>query len=88
MIHATIASILWVYGDPYIFKINTGGYFNGTDRYTAPFAGVYTFNLALTTTSTGYTTALQSCTVGIFAFIYDAGNVVQSNNQFGNLTAL
>jgi len=27
LIHATIASILWVYGDPYIFKINTGGYF-------------------------------------------------------------
>ena len=23
LIHATIASILWVYGDPYIFKINT-----------------------------------------------------------------
>lgn len=67
---------------------NTGGYFNGTDRYTAPFAGVYTFNLALTTTSTGYTTALQSCTVGIFAFIYDAGNVVQSNNQFGNLITM
>ena len=27
LIHATTASIVWIYGDPYIFKINTGGYF-------------------------------------------------------------
>ena len=27
LIHATTASILWVYGDLYIFRINTGGYF-------------------------------------------------------------
>ena len=27
LIHATIASILWIYGNPYILKSNTGGYF-------------------------------------------------------------
>jgi hypothetical protein len=67
---------------------NTGGYFNGTDRYTAPISGVYTFNLALTTTSTGYTTPTQLCTIVIRAFIYDAGNVLQSNDQFGNFITL
>lgn len=67
---------------------NTGGYFNGTDRYTAPFAGVYTFNIALTASSTGYTTPTQSCSIGIYAFIYDSGNVLQTNNQFGNLITL
>lgn len=27
LVHASTASIVWVYGDPYMFKINTGGYF-------------------------------------------------------------
>jgi len=67
---------------------NTGGYFDGAERYTAPFTGVYTFNIKSTVTSAGYTSALQICTVGIYAFIYDAGNVVQSNNQFGYLITM
>jgi hypothetical protein len=63
---------------------NNGGHYNGTDRFTAPITGVYTFNISLTATSTGYTGALQSCTISIKAFIYDAGGTLQSNNQFGN----
>jgi len=63
---------------------NTGGYYNGTDRYTAPISGVYTFNIKSTVTSTGYTSPLQGITFSIRAFIYDAGNVVQSNNFFGS----
>jgi len=67
---------------------NNGGYFNGTDKFTAPIAGVFTFNIILTANSTGYTSSAQSCNIGIYAFIYDAGNNLQSNNQFGNLITL
>lgn len=67
---------------------NNGSHFNGLDRFTAPITGVYTFNISLTATSTGYTGALQSCTVGIYAFIYDAGGTLQTNNQFGNLITM
>jgi hypothetical protein len=67
---------------------NNGGYFNGVDRFTAPIAGVFTFNIALTVTSIGYTTPAQGCSVGIYAFIYDAGGTLQSNNQFGNLITM
>ena len=67
---------------------NNAGFWNGIDKYTTPLAGVFTFNLALTVDSAGYTTALQSCTVGIYAFIYDAGNNLQSNQQFGSLITM
>lgn len=67
---------------------NNGGYFNGVDRFTAPISGVFTFNIGLTVTSTGYTTPTQGCSVGIYAFIYDAGGTLQSNNQFGNLITM
>lgn len=68
---------------------NVGGYWNAVDRYTAPLSGVYTFNLTGTATSTGYTGAFgESCTIGIYAFIYDAANVLQSNNQFGGLITM
>ena len=63
---------------------NVGGYWNGTDRYTAPLAGVYNFRIALNASSLGYTTSGQICSVVIYAWIYDAGGVLQSNNQFGN----
>lgn len=67
---------------------NIGGYWNGTDKYTAPLAGVYNFRIVLNASSTGYTTSTQSCTIGIYAFIYDAGGTLQSNNQFGNLITM
>lgn len=67
---------------------NTGGYYDSNNKYTAPLAGVYTFNIAVNATSTGYTTALQNCTIGIYAFIYDIGGTLQSNNQFGNLITM
>lgn len=67
---------------------NNGSHYNGLNTFTAPIAGVFNFNIALTATSTGYTTSTQSCTVGIYAFIYDAGGTLQSNNQFGNLITM
>ena len=67
---------------------NTGGYYNGTDRYTAPIAGVYTFNIKSTVTSAGYTSALGRLDIHIRAFIYDSGNVIQSNNIFGGVPTL
>lgn len=67
---------------------NTGSHYNGLDEYTAPLAGVYTFNISLNATSAGYTTALQNCTVGIYAYIYDAGGTLQTNDQFGNLITM
>jgi hypothetical protein len=63
---------------------NNGGYYNGVDRFTAPIAGVYTFNIKSTVTSAGYTSALQSLTFTIRAFIYDASGTVQSNGIFGS----
>jgi hypothetical protein len=67
---------------------NNAGFWDGNDKYTTPLAGVFTFNIALNATSTGYTTPTQSCTIGIYAFIYDAGGIVQSNEQFGNLITM
>jgi hypothetical protein len=67
---------------------NNGLFWDAVDKYTTPLAGVFTFNIALNATSTGYTTALQSCTIGIYAFIYDAGGTIQSNEQFGNLITM
>ena len=67
---------------------NNGSHYDGNNKFTAPLAGVYTFNIALTAISAGYTLANQSCTVGIYAFIYDAGGTLQSNNQFGNLITM
>jgi hypothetical protein len=67
---------------------NNGSHYNGLNAFIAPIAGVFNFNIALTATSTGYTTSTQSCTVGIYAFIYDAGGTLQSNNQFGNLITM
>lgn len=67
---------------------NNAGFWDGNDKYTTPLAGVFTFNIALTATSTGYTTSTQSCTIGIYAFIYDAGGTIQSNEQFGNLITM
>jgi hypothetical protein len=63
---------------------NNGGYYNGVDRFTAPIAGVYTFNIKSTVTSAGYTSALQNLNFNIRAFIYDVGGTVQSNNIFGS----
>lgn len=63
---------------------NNGGYYDGFNKFTAPIAGVYTFNIQFTVISTGYTTALQSLTFNIRAFIYDAGGTVQTNDIFGN----
>lgn len=65
---------------------NNGGFWDGNDEYTTPLAGVFTFNLIGSVTSTGFTTPLQSCTVGLYAFIYDAGATVQSNALIGYLT--
>ena len=67
---------------------NNGLFWDAVDKYTTPLAGVFTFNIALNATSTGYTTALQSCTIGIYAFIYDVGGTIQSNEQFGNLITM
>lgn len=67
---------------------NNAGFWDGNDKYTTPLAGVFTFNITLTATSTGYTTPTQSCAVAINAFIYDAGGTVQSNSQFGNLITM
>lgn len=67
---------------------NNGTHYDGNNKFTAPLAGVYTFNISLTASSTGYTTALQSCTIGIYAFIYDAGGTLQTNDQFGNLITM
>ena len=67
---------------------NNGSHYDGANKFTAPIAGVFNFNIALTATSSGYTTSTQSCTVGIYAFIYDAGGTLQSNNQFGNLITM
>ena len=67
---------------------NNGSYYDGLNRFTAPITGVYTFNIALTATSTGYATSGDSCAVGIYAFIYDAGGTLQTNNQFGNLITM
>lgn len=62
---------------------NNGVHYNGLNTFTAPISGVYTFNIALTATSLGYTTNTQVCTIIIYAYIYDAGGVLQSSNQFG-----
>lgn len=67
---------------------NNGSHYDGVNKFTAPLAGVYTFNLQGTVVTAGYTTATQSCTIGIYAFIYDAGGTLQSNEQFGNLITL
>jgi hypothetical protein len=67
---------------------NNGLFWDGVDKYTTPLAGVFTFNIALNATSTGYTTSTQICTIGIYAFIYDAGGTIQSNEQFGNLITM
>lgn len=64
---------------------NNGGYYDGTDKFTAPIAGVYTFSLSGTIVTTGFTTNLQSCTVGLFAFIYDQAMTIQSNELIGYL---
>ncbi len=66
---------------------NNGGYYDGANKFTAPIAGVFTFNLKGTIISSGFTTSTQNCTVGCFAWIYDAGGTVQSNNLIGYLTA-
>jgi hypothetical protein len=65
---------------------NNALFWDGNDKYTTPLAGVFNFNLKGTVTSTGFTTPTQSCTVGLFAFIYDASNTIQSNNLIGYLT--
>ena len=67
---------------------NTGGHYDGNNKFTAPLSGVYTFNISLTATSAGYTTPAQLCSIGIYAYIYDAGGTLQSNNQFGNLITM
>jgi hypothetical protein len=63
---------------------NNGGHYNGIDKFTAPIAGVYTFNIKSTVSSAGYTSALQGMSFTIRAFIYDAGNTLQSNGIFGS----
>lgn len=67
---------------------NTGSHYDGNNKFTGPLAGVYTFNITLNAISTGYTTSMQSCSIGIYAFIYDAGGTLQSNEQFGNLITM
>jgi hypothetical protein len=65
---------------------NNAGFWDGNDKYTTPLAGVFTFNLIGSVTSTGFTTPTQSSTVTLFAFIYDAGGTIQSNNLIGYLS--
>lgn len=62
---------------------NNGSHYDGVNKFTAPLAGVYTFNLQGTVVTAGYTTQIQTCTVGLYAWIYDAANTVLSNNLIG-----
>jgi hypothetical protein len=65
---------------------NNAGFWDGNDKYTTTLAGVFTFNLRGSVTSTGFTTPTQSSTVALFAFIYDAGGTIQSNALIGYLS--
>lgn len=64
---------------------NNGSYYDGTNKFTAPIAGVYTFSVSGTIITTGFTTNLQNCTVGLYAFIYDQSMTIQSNELIGYL---
>ena len=65
---------------------NNAGFYDGTNLFTTPLAGVFTFQLTGTIATAGYTTNLQSCTVSLFAFIYDSSMTIVSNDLIGYLS--